>query len=899
VSALGIWRRKKPYQDFLAIVLKRVYFWPKDERKDMEEKLKFLEFTIDSIPDAVYCITLDGRFCNVNAAACGMLGYSREELLLLSVHDIDPDYTHEEGQSDLEELRLTGTLKLKRFHATKDCRIIPVEITSNYFTYNKCEYICCIVRDITDRREPEEELRENEEKFRVLADTSPAAICVYQGEYLVYLNPAMIQLTGYTEQELMEMRFWDWMHPEFRESVRERGLARQRGELVPSPYELKCITKNGEEKWLFLSAGRIDYKGRPAGIVTMFDINDRKRMEEELLQAHYDLEKRVEERTADFRNANELLLQEITDRKRAEEALRESESAVRRKLESILDPEGEIGELDLADILDAQGIQALMEDLNRLAGIKMSIIDLKGRVLVDVGWQDICLEFHRAHPETRLKCLESDTGLAVGVPPGEFRQYKCMNNMWHLVTPIIVGGRHMGNLFMGQFFFQKEEVDYDLFRAQARRYGFPEDQYMAALEAVPRHSEECVNMGKAVFLRLTDMFSKLSYANIKLARTLTEREQLMATLREANLVVENSPVVLFRWTADEEWPVELVSGNVIQFGYTPEEFLSGAISYSSIIHPDDLEGVTCKVRSYCSEGDDQFRLEYRIITKGGNIHWVNEHTQVERNPEGRPTHFQGIVIDVTGRKEIEEALWEAHEELESRVRERTGQLTSLTAELSLAEERARRHIATELHDHVGQTLILSKLKLNSLKERDSSAEYEALLGEISNHIGNSIEDIRSLTFQLSPPLLYEVGFEAAVEWLADELAERHGFRVDFRDDGKKKPLNEETRVALYQMVRELIINVVKHADAKRVDISIGRFANRIRIIVSDDGSGFDNEAIQRRLTGNRSLGLFNIRHRIEYLGGEFAIESEIGRGTRITLLLPVTENGVKSHAEEN
>jgi signal transduction histidine kinase len=323
------------------------------------------------------------------------------------------------------------------------------------------------------------------------------------------------------------------------------------------------------------------------------------------------------------------------------------------------------------------------------------------------------------------------------------------------------------------------------------------------------------------------------------------------------------------------------------------------MSYSSIIHPDDLERVTCQVRDYGAAGVDQFRLDYRIITREGNIRWVNEHTNVERNPEGRPADFQGIVIDVTGRKEIEEALWEAHEELESRVRERTGQLTSLTAELSLAEERERRRIATELHDQVGQTLILSKLKLNSLEEGLSSSEFEALLGEISNHIGHSIEDIRSLTFQLSPPLLYEVGFEAAVEWLADELAERHGFRVDFRDDGKKKPLNEETRVALYQMVRELIINVVKHAAAKRVDISIGRFEDRIRVIVADDGSGFDKEAIQPRLAGNKSFGLFNIRHRTEYLGGGFAIESEIGRGTRITLLLPVTENGAESRTEEN
>ena len=217
----------------------------------------------------------------------------------------------------------------------------------------------------------------------------------------------------------------------------------------------------------------------------------------------------------------------------------------------------------------------------------------------------------------------------------------------------------MGNLFMGQFFFADEEIDYDLFRAQARKYGFPEEEYIAALEAVPRHSEELVNLGKAVFLRLTDMFSKLSYANIKLAHSLAERDRLTATLRQANMVVENSPVVLFRWKGDDEWPVELVSGNVIQFGYTPDDFLSGSITYSAIIHPDDLERVTREVHDFCDGVADQFRLEYRIKTKGGEIRWVNEHSNVERDSSGGVKNFEGIVIDVTERKEAEDSIRES------------------------------------------------------------------------------------------------------------------------------------------------------------------------------------------------------------------------------------------------
>jgi PAS domain S-box-containing protein len=140
---------------------------------------------------------------------------------------------------------------------------------------------------------------------------------------------------------------------------------------------------------------------------------------------------------------------------------------------------------------------------------------------------------------------------------------------------------------------------------------------------------------------------------------ITERKRVEEALREANLVVENSPVVLFRWKGDDEWPVELVSGNVIQFGYTTDEFLSGAITYSSIIHPDDLGRVTREVHDFCNKGIDQFRLEYRIMTKGGDVHWVNEHTNVERDAAGGVKNFEGIVIDVTERKRAEDSIRES------------------------------------------------------------------------------------------------------------------------------------------------------------------------------------------------------------------------------------------------
>jgi PAS domain S-box-containing protein len=168
------------------------------------------------------------------------------------------------------------------------------------------------------------ELRESEEMFRVLTETSPAAICLVQGEHHVYVNTAMTRLTSYTEREFLEMSFWEWVHDDFKELVRERGVARQRGEPVPDRYELKCITKSGEEKWLFLSGARILFKGKPAGLVTMVDITDRKRMEDELQHAHDDLEKRVEERSGELAETVK--------------ALRESRDYLDKIINTITDP---------------------------------------------------------------------------------------------------------------------------------------------------------------------------------------------------------------------------------------------------------------------------------------------------------------------------------------------------------------------------------------------------------------------------------------------------------------------------------------------------------------------------------------------------------------------------------
>ena len=150
--------------------------------------------------------------------------------------------------------------------------------------------------------------------------------------------------------------------------------------------------------------------------------------------------------------------------------------------------------------------------------------------------------------------------------------------------------------------------------------------------------------------------SRVQMRTAELEKENRERRRTEEALRQATLIVENSPVMLFRWKAEQGWPVVLVSHNVTRIGYTSDELLNGSIAFSSLIHPDDLERIAGEVQIHCENGVDRFQQEYRIITKDGQIRWFDDRTAVERDAEGRISHFQGIVVDITERKHAEDTL---------------------------------------------------------------------------------------------------------------------------------------------------------------------------------------------------------------------------------------------------
>ncbi len=215
-------------------------------------------------------------------------------------------------------------------------------------------------------------------------------------------------------------------------------------------------------------------------------------------------------------------------------------------------------------------------------------------------------------------------------------------------------------------------------------------------------------------------------------------------------------------------------------------------------------------------------------------------------------------------------------------------LKALATELSHAEERERSRIAIELHDVVGQGLARMRMGLDSLAKGPLPPEEGGRIHEIRGVLDAVIEELRSLTFRISPPVLRLVGFGAAVESLCEKFQEEFGIRFRYSDDGKPHVINEDLRGGLYSMVRELLFNAVKHARAKEVSVTVSNIEGGIDIRIGDDGCGFDPSRLLRDRDKSARLGLFSIKERIEYLGGSMNIDSKPGGGTRVYLFVPLT-----------
>ena len=390
-------------------------------------------------------------------------------------------------------------------------------------------------------------------------------------------------------------------------------------------------------------------------------------------------------------------------------------------------------------------------------------------------------------------------------------------------------------------------------------------------------------------------------------RALREREELFRELAEYS----HAAFSLFDLKKKKRIYVSPAFERI--WGRPSDELYQSAAAPLKYIHPDDRERVAAAfLRRNSGYGGE---LEYRIIRPDGEVRWVRNRSHPVRNSSGEVYRMSNVAEDVTERKLTEIELAEHKGRLEEMVMRRTEELEKanqhlrreivergrtekrlldyqarlrrMGSELLLSEDRERRKLAVLLHDEISQTLFISLIKLKTMAESPGSPKAVETINELIDHFETMMRELRSLTIELSPPVLYELGVTSALAWACEQVESKYNIRASFRSDGVEIETSEEIKGFIFRAVRELLMNVVKHSHATLAEVFIKMSGSNLIVSVADNGVGLPASPPDN---GKQTFGLFSVSERTKALGGEFELSLNSGGGTRATLKIPVANS---------
>jgi PAS domain S-box-containing protein len=377
--------------------------------------------------------------------------------------------------------------------------------------------------------------------------------------------------------------------------------------------------------------------------------------------------------------------------------------------------------------------------------------------------------------------------------------------------------------------------------------------------------------------KVTERTAELDLTNTRLEAEMDQRlstEEALEASRDYLYNLTNSMVDVVISVRFPERRIEWVNDAIRKLGYTPDECIGRTTEF---IYADrnDFMALGSEMTRAISGNRDDIVTEFMFQKKNGDI-FPAEITISFFQEKGQIVSITGIVRDISERKEKERQLDDYQQRLKA-----------LATQLTMAEEKERRRIASELHDQVAQALTFARIRLATAQRTPHPTIPAAILEDVSRYLLKAMQDTRHLISELSSPTMKEIGLGAGIrEWLEEHMPQ-HGIQAEFIDqtDGDwERTLAEDVRLMIYRNVRELLTNVVKHADAGRVTVRMFNDVREFCICVEDDGRGFQEDPAAVG-TGGQHFGIFSIRERMAQLGGMLEMASAPGSGCRAVLRL--------------
>jgi len=383
-----------------------------------------------------------------------------------------------------------------------------------------------------------------------------------------------------------------------------------------------------------------------------------------------------------------------------------------------------------------------------------------------------------------------------------------------------------------------------------------------------RHlQKELENSNQILEEKVKHRTSELSETNKQLQSSINELFEKSDALKESEeryrYITETITDYIYKVYFENGKPVNTLHSPACYaiLGYTAQELNTDSGLWYNIIHPDDKQNFDDFISTFLKSNKNA-TVEHRIIHKNGETVWISNTMIAFRNDNGKLLHYEGIIKDITERKLLEQKI-----------------LNSIIE----TEERERQHFAQELHDGIGPLLAAAKMYIQWVSQTEDKADVPNLIAKAQNLIDEAHKTSREISQNLSPHVLQNFGIITAIQNFSTRIENASQLKISITTNFNDR-FNENKEVVLYRVLTECINNTLKHSKASDVIIDISKNQNILTINYNDNGIGFDIEKQMLKRTG---LGLFNIKNRIEAIGGSFFIESKAGKGTSIKLLMQI------------
>jgi PAS domain S-box-containing protein len=777
--------------------------------------------------------------------------------------------------------------------------------------------------EINERRRAEEALKSERDFVSALLDTIGALVVVLDLEgRIVRFNQACQATTGYRGEEVAGRRFWDFpLLPEEVAPVKEvfQNLVAGR---FPSTFQNFWVTKDGQKRLISWSNTALrDPEGRVTYIIaTGIDITEQERVAQALRESerrysslfenHHAVMLLIDPETADIVDANpaasafygmarhDLTFKKIThiNTLAADQVFGEMQRAVSREKQVFQFKHrlanGQIRDVEVfsgpVEVQDRRLLCSIVHDITerRRAEEALKASEEQYRFLV----KSIPAVVFKSYADWSVDFFDDKIEELSGYPKADFdsRRLRWCDVVLPEDIPALEEAFREALATTGSFIreyrirHQSGEIHWLQARTQIIADAQGKIDYLSgvffdittqkemegALRAAKEHLEQLVAERTAALTRVNEQLLEQVDEYRRARQALSESEVRLRT------IFEGAPIGIGLRDLAGRF-VETNPALTRMLGYSREDLQS--MSLGMITHSEDEPRRHAFFQDLVAGQQDFYSLAIRLFRRDGSLRWVQMHVSLIHGADGAPLYSLTMFQDITREKRSEAELASYQENLRS-----------LASELSLTEERERRRLAEFLHDEVSQTLALAKIKLGGLQQELAPSPLVDQVSEVRAFLEQAIRSTRDLTFELSLPILYEMGLEEAVEWLAEQFQSQYGLAVAVSREELPKPLAEGARVLLFRLIRELLTNVVKHAQARQAQIALQREDDQLRIRLTDNGIGFDPD--QKSVAdGIAGFGLFSVRERLSHLGGRLEVHSAPGQGTRITITVPLNK----------